>query len=72
MSGSSGGGSGMSANRIIGIVLAIVGVVFILSNRESADVGLAFINVTVPLWVAMGVTFLIGIGAGALIFRRKG
>ena len=72
MSGSSSGGSGMSANRIIGIVLAIVGVVFILSNRESADVGLAFINVTVPLWVAMGVTFLIGIGAGALIFRRKG
>ena len=72
MSGSSGGGSGMSANRIIGIVLAIVGGVFILSNRESADVGLAFINITVPLWVAMGVTFLIGIGAGALIFRRKG
>lgn len=62
---------GRLSNRAIGgIVLAIVAGLFILSNRERANVSFLFFNADVALWLALALTFALGLGVGTLVLGR--
>jgi uncharacterized integral membrane protein len=55
---------------IIGIILAIVIIIFILSNRASTRIGFITWYGQVPLWVALGLAGVGGFIAGFLLSRR--
>ncbi len=57
--------------RWLALVLIIVGVFFILQNRDTTSVTLFFAQVTMPQWMALTVVFVLGLVAGILIARSR-
>jgi uncharacterized integral membrane protein len=55
----------------IGVLIVVLIGVFIALNREQADVSLIFASVTMPLWVALTISAVLGFVAGWLIGRRR-
>jgi uncharacterized integral membrane protein len=62
---------GISPRFWIGILIVVLIGVFIALNREQANVSLVFANVTMPLWVALTISAVLGFVAGWLIGRRR-
>ncbi len=64
-----------SGRQVLGAVIAIVLVVFIVTNTDDAEVTLIFKTVTMPLWLALAGTailgVLVGMGLGARRTKRK-
>jgi uncharacterized integral membrane protein len=57
---------------LLGGLLAIVLVVFILSNRQDVAIEFLFMEFTLPLWVTLTVTALLGFVVGTLaVFVRR-
>lgn len=62
----------VNGRLLLGGVLAVVLVVFILSNRQDVAVDFIFVEVTLPLWVTLTVTALVGFAIGTLaVFVRR-
>lgn len=62
----------LNGRGLVGGVLAIVLVVFILSNRQDVPVQFLFMEFTLPLWVTLAVTALLGFAVGTLaVFVRR-
>ncbi|GHG37948.1 hypothetical protein GCM10018791_64440 [Streptomyces zaomyceticus] len=58
--------------RTIGfVVLAALAIWFIAANTGSVTVRLWIPNVTLPLWIVLTVTLLVGIVLGLFIARRR-
>jgi uncharacterized integral membrane protein len=58
--------------RTIGIaVLAVLAVWFIAANTGSVSIKLWVATVTMPLWVVLTVTLLVGLLIGFFIARRR-
>ncbi|GAA2743296.1 MULTISPECIES: lipopolysaccharide assembly protein LapA domain-containing protein [Kitasatospora] len=58
--------------RTIGFgVLAVIAVWFIAANTESVEVTLWVASVTLPLWLVLTVTLLVGAALGWLIASRR-
>ena len=57
-------------NYWLPILLVIVALVFIFTNREPANVTIVAGTVSMPLWLALAVTTLIGFVAGWFFGRR--
>ncbi len=58
--------------RTIGIaVLAVLAVWFIAANTGSVSIKLWVVTVTMPLWVVLTVTLLVGMVIGILVARRR-
>lgn len=53
------------------IVLIVLSVVFIVENRRSTTIRFLIPEVTAPLWLALFVAALLGLGAGALLNRDR-
>lgn len=51
----------------IGIIL----VIFVLSNRKKTPVSFLFIDATLPLWIILAATALLGAVAGALLTHLR-
>ena len=62
---------GLSGRAIGGIVVAVVLIVFIASNRDQTPVSFIFFTTEVALWVALSITAAGGFLAGYLISRKK-
>lgn len=70
--GSSGGGGGvMTPGRIVVLVVAVLTLVFIFENTHHTKIRLLIPEVTMPLWVALLGTGLIGALCGAYFIRRR-
>jgi uncharacterized integral membrane protein len=61
----------MNGRQIGGGLIAIVLVLFILSNRQEVTVEFLFLEFSTPQWVVLTVTALLGAAVGAGIFARR-
>ncbi len=61
----------LSARQVIGLLLRLLAAIFVLENRRSTTVRFLIPEVTAPLWVALLVSMLVGVIAGALMARRR-
>jgi uncharacterized integral membrane protein len=61
----------LNTKQFVGILIAIVLVIFIVSNRERQTVDFLFVEFTVPLWLILTVTALLGAAVGALALSRR-
>ncbi|MGW6022369.1 DUF1049 domain-containing protein [Streptomyces sp. NPDC055099] len=70
--GSGGGGGGvMTPGRIAVLAIAVLTLVFIFENTRHTKIRLLIPEVTMPLWVALLGTGLIGALCGAYFMRRR-
>lgn len=71
-SSSASGQSGVniSPRMIIGAILAVLAVVFVFQNTDSAKLKIIFFTVEMPRWIAFLVLLVIGAIIGYL-FRRS-
>ncbi|MGW5862988.1 DUF1049 domain-containing protein [Streptomyces sp. NPDC055239] len=67
----SGGGGVITPGRIAVAVLAVLTLVFIFENTRHTKIRLLIPEVTMPLWVALLGTGLIGALCGAYFMRRR-
>ncbi len=61
----------VNGRQIIGALIAIVLLIFILSNRDPVTVDFLFIEVNTSQWVVLTVTALLGAAVGAGVFARR-
>ncbi|WP_328552573.1 LapA family protein [Streptomyces sp. NBC_00358] len=61
----------MTPARIAVLVLAALGLIFIFENTRSTRIRLLIPEVTMPLWVALLATGLIGAVCGAYAMGRR-
>lgn len=62
----------MNGKLLGGGLLAILLLVFILSNRQEVPVHFLFMDFTLPLWITLAVTALLGFAVGTLaVFVRR-
>jgi uncharacterized integral membrane protein len=70
--GRGGGARGvMTPARTTVLVLAVLALVFIFENTRSTEIRLLVPLVTMPLWVALLATGVIGALFGAYFMRRR-
>ncbi len=60
-----------SARQTAALVLLVLAVIFILENRRSTTIRFLVPEVTAPLWLALLVSVVIGVVAGALMGRNR-
>ena len=61
----------MNGRQIGGTLIAIVLLLFIMSNRQDVTVEFLFMDFTTSQWVVLTVTALLGAAVGAGIFSRR-
>lgn len=64
-------GGGLSGRAIGGLIIAALVVIFIVINRDPANVSFLFFSVTMSLWIALAIAAAGGLIAGFLIGRKK-
>ncbi|GGV35847.1 hypothetical protein GCM10010277_21930 [Streptomyces longisporoflavus] len=71
--GDSRGGAGgfLTPGRIVVLVVAVLTLIFIFENTHHTKIRLLIPEVTMPLWVALLGTGLIGALCGAYFVRRR-
>lgn len=63
---------GMSITRIVvGAVIVGLALWFVFANTRTATIQLWVAKVSMPMWIALLVTFAAGWGVGLLFKRRK-
>ncbi|MBM7053454.1 LapA family protein [Streptomyces durocortorensis] len=72
VSSDSGGAKGwLTPGRIVVGVLVVLVIVFICVNTNKVTIRVLIPEVTMPLWFALLAMFLIGLGCGGYLFRRR-
>jgi len=61
----------MTAGRITVLVLCVLALVFIFENTRHVKIRLLVPEVTMALWIALLITFVIG-ALGGMFLRRRG
>ncbi|RPK88917.1 MULTISPECIES: LapA family protein [Streptomyces] len=62
----------LTPGRIVVGVLVVLVIVFICVNTNEVTIRVLIPEVTMPLWFALLAMFLIGLGCGGYLFRRRG
>jgi uncharacterized integral membrane protein len=62
----------MTAGRIAVLVLAVLALVFIFENTHRIRIRVIVPEVTMRLWIALLITFVIGVLSGLLLRRGGG
>ncbi|MFG3408681.1 LapA family protein [Streptomyces sp. NPDC048142] len=62
----------LTPGRIVVGVLVVLVIVFICVNTNKVTIRVLIPEVTMPLWFALLAMFLIGLGCGGYLFRRRG
>ncbi len=55
----------------VGGVLAVIGLAFVLLNRDDVHIDFGVVDATIPLWIALLLTFLLGLAAGVLVMGGR-
>ncbi|MFE6698346.1 LapA family protein [Streptomyces sp. NPDC057718] len=71
-SGSGGAKGWLTPGRIVVGVLVVLVIVFICVNTNKVTIRVLIPEVTMPLWFALLAMFVIGLGCGGYLFRRRG
>jgi uncharacterized integral membrane protein len=66
----SGRFGGLSNRAVVGIVIAVVVLLFIFSNLHETKVSFLFLSAKTPLWEALTACAVGGFAAGYLVRRR--
>ncbi|MBZ3904953.1 MULTISPECIES: lipopolysaccharide assembly protein LapA domain-containing protein [Streptomyces] len=61
----------LTPGRVVVGLLAILALVFVFQNTQSTDIQLLVSEVTMPLWLALLGTGLVGAVCGAYVMRRR-
>ncbi|MFI9154417.1 DUF1049 domain-containing protein [Streptomyces sp. NPDC053367] len=61
----------MTPARYVVLALAVLALIFIFQNNDSTEIRLLIPVVTMPLWVALLATGVIGVLVGAYFMRRR-
>lgn len=61
----------LNPKQFIGILVAIVLFIFILSNRKDVTVQFLMVDFTLSLWLVLTLTALAGAVVGAGVFARR-
>ncbi|MFN7150169.1 MAG: lipopolysaccharide assembly protein LapA domain-containing protein [Microthrixaceae bacterium] len=61
----------LNAKQFVGILIAVVLLIFILSNRKDVTVEFLTVEFTLSLWLVLTLTALAGAAIGALGFARR-
>ena len=67
---SSSGQSWWTSRWMVGLLLVVLALVFIVENRQPAEIRLWIPVVIMPLWAALALMLIIGGLAGFLLRRR--
>lgn len=59
------------ASTWVGLVIAVVAVVFVLQNQGTASVDLLWMTFRAPQWLTLLVVFVVGWLVGALVRRNR-
>jgi uncharacterized integral membrane protein len=60
----------LTPGRVVVGLLAVLALVFVFQNTQSTDIQLLVSEVTMPLWLALLGTGLVGAVCGAYFMRR--
>ncbi|MEU6219399.1 LapA family protein [Streptomyces sp. NPDC047022] len=63
---------GLTPRRIVGLVLTALVLVFIFENTQHTRIRLLIPLVTMPLWLALLGTAVVGAVCGAIFMSRRG
>ncbi|MGW3418486.1 DUF1049 domain-containing protein [Streptomyces phaeochromogenes] len=69
--GRAGGGNLMTPGRVSVIALAVLALIFIFENTRATKIRLLIPEVTMPLWMALLGTTVIGALCGAYFMKRR-
>ncbi|KFF96051.1 LapA family protein [Streptomyces europaeiscabiei] len=61
----------LTPGRVVVGVLAVLALVFIFQNTQNTEIQLLVTEVTMPLWMALLGTALVGALFGAFFMRRR-
>ena len=68
---SGGRGAALTPGRIAVLVLAVLALIFIFENTRATRIRLLIPEVTMPLWMALLATGVIGALCGAYFVKRR-
>jgi uncharacterized integral membrane protein len=66
-----GGGLRIGGRQVVAIVIAVLLIVLIAANNDDTNISLIFFDITLPLWIVLAVTALLGVGIGMLLGARR-
>jgi lipopolysaccharide assembly protein A len=61
----------ISLSMWVGIVVAVLALIFVFQNRESATVDFFWVSVRAPQWFTLLMVFLVGWITGVLMMRGR-
>ncbi|MGH3343210.1 MAG: LapA family protein [Carbonactinosporaceae bacterium] len=61
----------MSPRLVVGVVLAVLAVVFVVENGTETRIRVLIPVISMPLWIALAGTLVVGFVAGFLISARR-
>jgi uncharacterized integral membrane protein len=64
-------GSWWTSRWVLGVVIAVIAVIFVVENRDPASIRLLIPLVVMPQWAALAVAVVLGIAIGFLLRRRR-
>jgi uncharacterized integral membrane protein len=64
-------GSWWTSRWVLGLVIAVIAVIFVVENRDPASIRLIIPLVVMPQWAALTVAVVLGIAIGVLLRRRR-
>ncbi|MFD3836535.1 LapA family protein [Streptomyces sp. NPDC058642] len=67
----SGRGSPVTPARVVVLLLAVLALIFIFENTRATRIRLLIPEVTMPLWMALLATGVIGALCGAYFMKRR-
>jgi uncharacterized integral membrane protein len=56
---------------VLGAVIAVIAVIFVVENRQPAEIRLLIPLVVMPQWAALTIAVVLGIAIGFLLRRRR-
>ncbi|MEX0767186.1 MAG: LapA family protein [Microthrixaceae bacterium] len=61
----------VNTRHVVGGIIAFALVVFIAGNSQDTKVQFLFVSATMPLWIVLAGTALVGAAIGALLTQRR-
>ena len=62
---------GLPVRGWIGVAIAVFSILFIVVNWDVTPISFIFFKVSMPLTIALALTFVGGMATGALLMRRR-